>query len=121
LGPLVTDSTAQAAAQEQAEDMLSAGVMRHEDSQGRTPLERFSALGGHATWYGENVGWYQISADSGPSQWQAVADLDAEMMAEQPPDDGHRRTILDARYQAVGIGIAVGANGLYLAEDFVGR
>jgi uncharacterized protein YkwD len=121
LAALGTDATAQIAAQYQADDMSSAGIMRHQDSTGRTPMERFNAFGGHASWYGENVGWYQADPDGETGVWSAVSKLDAEMMAEQPPDDGHREAILSPHYQAVGIGIAIGPNGLYLAEDFVGH
>jgi uncharacterized protein YkwD len=121
LPDLGMDGTAQEAAQYQADDMQQAGVMRHEDSSGRSPMDRFDAFGGHAAWYGENVGWYQLDPGDPAAIWSLISKLDADMMAEQPPDDGHRETILSPRYSAVGIGIAVGPNGLYLAEDFVGH
>jgi uncharacterized protein YkwD len=121
IAALQTDATAQAAAQFQADDMASAGVMRHSDSQGRTPMERYLALGGRTHLYGENVGWYELDAAGESAMWSAVAKLDDDMMAEQPPDDGHREAILNPQYRAAGIGIAVGKNGLYLAEDFLGQ
>jgi len=42
------------------------------------------------------------------------------MMAEQPPNDGHRENIVSPNYDAVGIGVAVGPGGVYLTEDFTG-
>jgi uncharacterized protein YkwD len=94
--------------------------MQHEDSTGRTPMQRYAAMGGHAGWYAENVGWYGLDVSGNTELWTAVSKLDAQMMAETPPDDGHRENILSPVYDAVGIGVSVGPHGLYLAEDFSG-
>jgi len=119
LAPLVDDPIAERAAQYQAQDMESNGVMRHEDTSGRTPMARYAAFGGHAMLYGENVAFYGDTISESDAAWQAVSKLDAMMMAERPPSDGHRENILSPDYKAVGIGVAVGQNGLYIAEDFV--
>lgn len=119
LAPLTADPIAQRAAQYQAQDMESSGVMRHEDSNGRTPMRRYAAFGGHAALYGENVAFYGDSLGETDAAWQAVSKLDDMMMAERPPSDGHRENILSPDYKAIGIGVAVGVNGLYIAEDFV--
>jgi uncharacterized protein YkwD len=120
LTPLHIDRIAEQAAQFQAQDMSHAGEMRHQDAGGRTPMQRYAAYGGHAGWYGENVGWYGLDVGGEPALWAAVSKLDAQMMAELPPNDGHRENVLDGHYEAVGIGVSVGPHGLYLAEDFVG-
>lgn len=118
--PLLTlDPVAQRAAQYQAEDMELNGVMRHEDSNGRSPMTRYSAFGGRAALYGENVAFYGDTRSEAELQWRAVEKLDGMMMSEKPPADGHRENILSPNYRAVGIGVATGANGLYIAEDFV--
>ncbi len=119
LPSLVLDPIAQRAAQFQAEDMEASGVMRHQDSDGRTPMKRYLAFGGHAALYGENVAYYGDTISESDAAWQAVAKLDAMMMSEKPPSDGHRENILSPDYKAIGIGVAVGQNGLYIAEDFV--
>jgi uncharacterized protein YkwD len=119
--PLGTDPLAQEAAQYQAQDMAQAAAMRHADASGRSPMQRYEAMGGRAGWYAENVGWYGLDVSGHDAIWMALSKLDAQMMAEQPPDDGHRRNILSPQYEAVGIGISVAQSGLYLAEDFVGR
>ncbi len=119
--PLVTDPIAQAAAQGQAFDMAAAAQMRHQDAQGRTPMQRYMDLGGRAHWYGENVGWYSLDVTGRSALWNVVGTLDAQMMAERPPDDGHRKNILSPDFQAVGFGICMSPTGIYLAEDFVGR
>jgi len=118
---LVIDSVAQSAAQYQAADMESAGIMRHTDSFGRSPLQRFQSIGGLASLYGENVAYFGLDVNDLENEWQAVGRLDAMMMAERAPDDGHREAILSRSYRKVGIGVAIGANGLYLAEDFLLR
>jgi len=40
------------------------------------------------------------------------------MVNEQPPNDGHRRNILDPHHTGVGIAIAVGKNGVAMAQEF---
>ncbi len=121
LRPLSINTTAEAAAEYQAKDMESAGIMRHTDSMGRSPFQRFQSIGGRAQLYGENVAYYGLQVDDTENLWSAVDKLDAMMMAEQPPDDGHRRAILNPAFQSVGFGFATGSNGFYLAEDFFAR
>jgi uncharacterized protein YkwD len=119
--PLRIDPVAEEAAQYQAEEMSRTAKMQHEDSTGRTPMQRYAAMGGRAEWYAENVGWYGLDVSGNAELWTAVSKLDAQMMAEVPPDDGHRENILSPQYDAVGIGVSVGPHGLYLAEDFSGE
>jgi len=118
LAPLVTDLIAERAAQFQAEDMLDAGVMRHLDSTGRTPLARYKAFGGKSDYYGENVGYSTPGVVDLQPLWNDIAQLDTAMMAEKPPEDAHRQNILSKHYSAVGIGVAVGPKGVFLCEDF---
>jgi uncharacterized protein YkwD len=120
LSPLTFDDTAEKAAQFHAEEMEQAGEMRHEDASGRSPLQRFEALGGRADYYGENIGYWTPGVVDPVLLWHVIGSLDAEMMAEKPPNDGHRRNILSQNYSAVGIGIAVGPHGVFISEDFLG-
>ena len=120
LGPLGIDPRAEAAAQAHALDMARSGVLRHVDPDGRTPFDRYHAHGGHARYYAENVAWYGMADESRAALASAIDKLDAQMMAERPPDDGHRANIVSPLYDSVGIGIAVGPNGIYLTEDFSG-
>lgn len=120
LGPLGIDPRAQAAAQAHALDMARSGVLRHVDPDGRSPFDRYHAQGGRARYYAENVAWYGLADEGRAALASAIAKLDAQMMAERPPDDGHRANIVSPLYDSVGIGIAVGPNGIYLSEDFSG-
>jgi uncharacterized protein YkwD len=118
LTPFGVDPIAEQAAEFQAVDMMNTGKMRHEDSSGRSPFARYEAFGGKADYYGENIGFRSPGVVDPVLLWQVLAKLDARMMAEVPPDDGHRRNILSSHYTAVGIGVAVGPDGVFLAEDF---
>jgi uncharacterized protein YkwD len=115
---LGVDPIAERAAQFQATDMLNAGQLRHEDSSGRTPFARYKAYGGKSDYYGENVGFHSPGVLDPVLLWEVLSKLDAQMMAEAPPNDGHRRNILSSHFSAVGIGIAVGPNGVFVCEDF---
>ncbi len=70
----------------------------------------------------ENVGWATYNARS-PED--AVRVIHEAMMAETPPEDGHRRNILGQSVNVthVGVGIIVGENPkeLYVTTDFVLR
>ena len=121
VGDLRIDPLAQAAAQSHALGMARDGVLRHVDADGKTPFDRYRAAGGNARYYAENVAWYGFADESRAALSSAVAKLDAQMMAERPPDDGHRANIVSPLYGAVGIGIAVGPGGIYLTEDFSGN
>jgi uncharacterized protein YkwD len=120
LPKLERNPTAEQAAQFQADDMLSTGKMGHLDSSGRTPMMRYASFGGKADYYGENVGFRSPGVVDPVLLWNVLALLDKAMMAEVPPNDGHRRNILSPNYNGVGIGIAVGAKGIFMAEDFTG-
>jgi uncharacterized protein YkwD len=116
--PLGVDPIAEQAAQFQAADMLNAGQLRHQDSSGRLPFARYQALGGKTDYYGENVGFRSPGVVDPVLLWEVLSKLDAQMLAEVPPNDGHRRNILSTHFTAVGIGVAVGPNGVYMCEDF---
>jgi len=91
--------------------------MSHFVPPGTTPASRMAAAGVKFTWQGENIGWSGIGSD-----WQKVMWLFNSMMAEKPPNDGHRKNILNTHFSRTGIGIYVeNASGrLWLTEDFAG-
>jgi hypothetical protein len=49
---------------------------------------------------------------------ETLLEAHASMMAERPPQDGHRRTILDPLLTHVGIGLATVGGELRLTEEF---
>jgi uncharacterized protein YkwD len=63
---------------------------------------------------GENIGWSNY-----PNPQQGLLSNYQAMMAEKPPDDGHRRTILSTSYTLVGIDVLIDSQrGIWLTEDF---
>jgi uncharacterized protein YkwD len=65
------------------------------------------------TWCGENIGETSDTSAGGALQ------LHQMMMAEQPPNDGHRQNILSTHYTLVGIAMVIDSSQkLWLTEDF---
>ncbi len=63
---------------------------------------------------GENIGWSDY-----PNPQQGVLMNHQSMMAEKPPDDGHRKNILSTSFNLVGIDVLVDAHqNVWLTEDF---
>ena len=79
---------------------------------------RISNVGVQWQTVGENIG------DGGPvsssdAAWNIVLMIHQGMMAEKPPDDGHRRNLLSKDFHRIGISIYIDAkNTLWLTEDF---
>ena len=67
---------------------------------------------------GENIGeGGPISSNDGA--WNMVSMLHQGMMAEKPPDDGHRRNLLSKDFHRIGISVSIDAKQtLWLTEDF---
>lgn len=64
---------------------------------------------------GENVGY----TSPYPTAWGGVQGIEKAMLAEQPPDDGHRLNLLSASFHRIGIGICIDARGyVWITEDF---
>jgi uncharacterized protein YkwD len=79
------------------------------------------ARGVKASWYGENVGKGGPVALTTDAAWSMAQRLTAQMLAEQPPDDLHKRNMLDTDFRLVGIAVTVDAKGmLWLTQDFAG-
>lgn len=63
---------------------------------------------------GENIGWSNY-----PDPQQGVLMNHQGMMAEKPPNDGHRQNILSASFNLIGIDVLVDArHNVWLTEDF---
>ena len=81
--------------------------MGHWDLSGRAPYDRYADAGG-VDWSGENFSGTLRRGD--PFHADELVGLlleaHARMMAERPPADGHRRTVLDPDWTHVGFGAA---------------
>ena len=117
--PVAVDVVAARAGDAFCLDAAKTGVMGHWDLAGRAPYDRYADAGG-VDWHAENF--------SGSSRRGAVFHRDelvgllleahGRMMAEKPPDDGHRRTILDPAWTHVGLGVALEDGEFRMTEEF---
>lgn len=119
--PLVMDRrlVASAAAHNAA---MSIGCGLAHRCPGEAALDvRVRAQGMNAQWYGENVGTGGPVALTTQAAWSMARRLTSNMLAEQPPNDGHRRNILDRDFRFIGIAVAVDQHGVvWLTQDFAG-
>ena len=81
--------------------------------------DRFSAQGVKWTSAGENIGYGSSGADNA-----AIADaangLTDSMLAEKPPNDGHRKNLLNTGFKRIGLSVVRDSKGLtWMTQDFV--
>jgi uncharacterized protein YkwD len=117
--PVAYDLVAAKAGDDFCLDAARTGIMGHWDLAGRAPYDRFADAGG-VDWHGEN---FSGTSRTGPPFLKdelpgLVLEGHGRMMAERPPDDGHRRTILDPDWTHVGIGVALEGGEFRMTEEF---
>lgn len=120
--PVEYDLLAAKVGDEFCADAARGNFAGHWDLAGRPPYLRW-ALAGGIDFTGENVG--SISRVGGDIAEGEIAALllsaHEQMMAERPPDDGHRRAILDPKWTHVGLGVAWAGGEFRMTEEFVRR
>ncbi|GGV02073.1 hypothetical protein GCM10010211_81760 [Streptomyces albospinus] len=80
--------------------------------------DRETAAGVHWGAAGENIGQATAGADAQQIATAAV-NLTKSMLAEQPPNDGHRQNILSSTFTHVGIAVYRNPDGtVWLTQDF---
>ena len=128
--PVVLDAIATISGQQHSNDMAENGYLSHWDFLGTKPDQRYTRAGGEDA-VAENG--YILSYTDSPqqqslSQPQTFAKDELEgaertFMDEVPPDDGHRKNILDPYHTGVGIGISVSGDErnrrLAITQEFV--
>ena len=81
--------------------------------------DRETAAGVQWTAAGENIGDGGPVDNSQSAIAQMAVGLTNSMLAEQPPDDGHRLNILSSSYTEVGIAVTLNSSGtVYMTQDF---
>lgn len=112
---LVLDSAINTAATRNAQDMATQGYFAHVSPQGKQPWDwmREAGVVFHAA--GQNIGMDPSGASSTNASIKRLFDM---MMAETPPNDGHRVNILSATYHRLGVGTATSGGKLYWVCDF---
>lgn len=113
--PLTWDARLAASAHAHSCDMFLLQTMTHTGLDRSDPVQRIVNAGVSFTALGEN-----ISMASGHTAADAVALLDATMMAEPLAEGSHRWNIVSAGYTHVGVGVIYANGQAWLTEDFVG-
>jgi uncharacterized protein YkwD len=81
--------------------------------------ERFSAQGVQWTAAGENIG-FGSSGSSDDAVIQAANGLTDSMLAETPPNDGHRKNLLSSSFKRIGLSVVRDSGGkTWMTQDFV--
>lgn len=121
LTTLELDDLACSVANEHALDLIRGRFLSHWGTDGRKPYHRYSFAGGtdavqENVAYAENI--QSLAATSVASDFN---DMHSTMHGEVPPNDGHRRTILDPYHTHVGFGIGFQGHSLTLDELYLAR
>jgi uncharacterized protein YkwD len=83
--------------------------------------DRISAQGVQWTGVGENVGYGGPVGDAEAAIVAMARRLTTSMLNETPPDDGHRRNLLSAKFRYVGISLHRDVRGtVWMTQDFSG-
>ncbi|MBB2943104.1 uncharacterized protein YkwD [Actinoplanes lutulentus] len=82
--------------------------------------DRFSAQDVKWSSAGENIG-YGSSGSSDAAKVKAANGLTDSMLAEVPPNDGHRKNLLNGSFTRIGLSVVRDADGItWMTQDFVG-
>jgi uncharacterized protein YkwD len=80
---------------------------------------RFSAQGVQWTSAGENIG-FGSSGGSDAEIIKAANGLTDSMLAEKPPNDGHRKNLLNTGFKRIGLSVVRDSKGVtWMVQDFV--
>src|SRR4029078_4744013 len=121
LSQLQLDALANKVATEHAQDMARGQFMSHWGSDGRKPYQRFAFAGGTDAVQENASAATNIQSLTPEGIFEDLHDMHASMMAELPPTDGHRKTILDPFHTHVGFGLGFNGYNLRLDELFLAR
>ncbi|WP_249999101.1 CAP domain-containing protein [Actinoplanes sp. M2I2] len=81
--------------------------------------DRFTAAGVSWNSAGENIGQGNAAANTA-SIVAAANGLTDLMLAEVPPNDGHRRNLLNPGFKRIGLAVTRGSDGrVWVTQDFV--
>ena len=119
--PLGYDLLGAKVGDEFCEDAARNRTVGHWDLAGRAPYLRW-ALAGGIDHHAQN---FASESRQGFDFTEPAAELlkksHAAFMRERPPDDGHRRTVLDPLWTHVGIGFAIVGGEMRMTEEYSRR
>jgi len=90
--------------------------LQHQCPNEPDPCQRVTNEGVSWQACGENIGY----TSPYPDAWTAIKEnIEGGMLAEKPPDDGHRQNLLSTSFHQVGVGILIDSEGIaWVTEDF---
>ena len=113
------DSSLSRAAALHTQRMIDGCGLNHQCSGEGGIGDRFSAQGVQWRSAGENIGFG--SAGSSDSAIVGAANgLTDSMLAEKPPEDGHRKNLLNSGFQRIGLSVVRDGGRVWMTQDFVG-
>lgn len=112
VGATTHDPALAAVARTHSRDMREREFVNHTTPDGRDPQDRVDAAGLDCT-VGENI--YQTPRGALADSERALADHVVRAWLGSP---GHRRTLLGEGYTRQGVGVAVGADAVYVTQLF---
>jgi uncharacterized protein YkwD len=121
LPPVELDIQTSALADEYCKLQLRNGTTGHFTTDGRAPYIRYSQAGGNDGMSENAAAWSASYRFSDRALYEMARRSQDAMMAEVPPRDGHKRTILDPNATHVGIGLAWEGGEFRMVHHFVRR
>ncbi|MHB1130914.1 MAG: CAP domain-containing protein [Chloroflexota bacterium] len=107
-GALQLDEGLNRVAQAHVDDMARRNYFSHTTPEGLSPWDRLRQAGVTFGAAGENLAKDYVA--DGPSQ-PALLSAFTRMLAQTPPNDGHRANILNPTFRRLGVGVARDAAG----------
>ena len=121
LPPVELDLPLSGHADEYCRNQIRNGTTGHFDVDGFAPYMRYS-FAGISDGLSENAAAWSASYHfNDRALWEMSRRSQDAMMGEMPPNDGHRRTILDPHANYVGIGVAWDKGEFRLVHEFLRR
>jgi len=121
LGELQLDDLASTIATKHAHEMVQESFLSHWGLDGSKPYQRYSLAGGSAAVQENCSAAEDIESISPLRIFDDLRDMHQSMIDETPPNNGHRKTILDPFHTQVGFGAALKGHSLRLDEIYLAR
>ena len=121
LPPVAWDEAGSKVADRFTAAQVQEGTRGHYLPDGLPPYARTGLAGVFGMGAENAVAWMTSAPGFREPALKLALDGEASMMAERPPNDGHRKTILDPDATHVGVGWAQGAGQFRMSEEFMTR
>ena len=121
LPPVAWDPAAALVAKAYTTAQVAEGTSGHFLTDGMAPYARTGFAGIFGMGSENAVAWHTTGKSFSDSAKELALSGHEDMMRETPPNDGHRRTILDPEATHVGVGYALHGGSFRMAEEFLAR